>query len=319
MKWIKLSLYILGGGILLLLLLTYHPYKTFLIFAVAIFIALLALYEYLKSKKIHSELTELSDWVQKLLADNKTYNVDFEDDLVSKIKHKIAMLSSRLDDHRTFEKYERERLESLIGDIAHQLRTPLTNLKLSTSSTENDLIDKKSLKIQIDKLEWLVEALVKLSKIESGCISLTMKESDFNQTVLDAIGMVYIKARKKDISIEYKPKEVIVSHDTKWTCEAIYNVLDNAVKYSTEGSVVKLNLARGEMYTKLTVEDMGIGIHSDEINKIFKRFYRSQETITYDGVGIGLYLSQEIMTRQKGYIYAKSNHQGSSFEINIRN
>lgn len=302
----------------------YSVTLSFLIIGVVILISLLFLNEANQKKQMLSDLERLSDSIVATLNHNDEPSVlHIEDSLVSKIAHQNNQLIKRLDYYHDKEKNERQKLEQLIGDISHQLKTPFANVKmyqdLLLDCDEKDKVElSKSLFKQTEKMEWLIESLMLLSRIESGCLNIQISENDLNQTILEAVNMVYPKAINRQITIEYHPKECIVAHDSKWTSEAIFNVLDNAVKYSEAGASIYVTLTSSDMFETITITDEGIGINESEMNQIFKRFYKGQDTHDYEGVGIGLYLSQEIMMKQGGYIYCKGIKNGTSFLINIK-
>lgn len=321
---IKYSFIITAILFFLYLCFSYQKYK---LIVLAVYLMIITMGYYIhssKEKKQMNDLIKLSQLIQELI-DHKEINgkATLEDSLISKIQHQVIKLSSLLDDHHRTERNERQRLESLIGDIAHQLRTPLSNLKLYIELVDKPLeanaIYYDAISGQTQKLEWLIDALVQLSQLESGCIELQMKSTDLNDTVLNAIGHIHLKAQKKGVNIKYNTVQSILPHDVKWTGEAIYNILDNAVKYSEANSVIKIELIRNELFTKIRISDEGIGISNGEVNDVFKRFYRSPSVHEIEGIGIGLYLSQEILIRQGGYVYAINQPVGSCFEVNLRN
>ncbi len=112
------------------------------------------------------------------------------------------------------------------------------------------------------------------------------------------------------------PEDLCLSHDSKWTAEAVFNLLDNAVKYTPAGGAIRVSAQQWEMYVKLSVSDTGKGIPESNQAAIFRRFYREEEVHEQQGVGIGLYLTREIVTRQGGYIKVVSEPgKGSEFSI----
>ena len=129
-------------------------------------------------------------------------------------------------------------------------------------------------------------------------------------------GIVYA-AEKKDICVTVDcPENLLLSHDSKWTAEAVFNLLDNAVKYTPAGGAIRVFVEQWEMYVKLSVSDTGKGISESNQAAVFRRFYREEEVHEQQGVGIGLYLTREIVTRQGGYIKVTSEPgQGSEFSI----
>jgi len=298
------------------------PMKYLIILLVGILLMLVYFKTKHKEDIVREELISLSDMIQDLLDNKQVSSVEvLQDDLLSKIQHQMIKFSELLISFQDKEKNERLRLEVLISDISHQLKTPLSNLKMYQSllqdSQDNLFLDK--IMKQTEKLEWLIESLMKLSRIESGCIAINMKENNLNLTILEAINLVHLQAENKGIVIKYNPVDLMVAHDSKWSIEAIFNVLDNAVKYSGHESEVSIEVETNEMFNAVVIKDKGIGVSSDELNSIFKRFYRGSQVHEIEGVGIGLYLAQEIMNKQGGYIYCKDIQQGSEFSINIRN
>jgi len=298
------------------------PMKYLIILLVGILLMLVYFKTKHKEDIVREELISLSDMIQDLLDNKQVSSVEvLQDDLLSKIQHQMIKFSELLISFQDKEKNERLRLEVLISDISHQLKTPLSNLKMYQSllqdSQDNLFLDK--IMKQTEKLEWLIESLMKLSRIESGCITINMKENNLNLTILEAINLVHLQAENKGIVIKYNPVDLMVAHDSKWSIEAIFNVLDNAVKYSGHESEVSIEVETNEMFNAVVIKDKGIGVSSDELNSIFKRFYRGSQVHEIEGVGIGLYLAQEIMNKQGGYIYCKDIQQGSEFSINIRN
>ncbi|MCK8058171.1 MULTISPECIES: sensor histidine kinase KdpD [unclassified Fusibacter] len=270
---------------------------------------------------LQSEMVSLSDQVQSLI-DGKEIESGAvaSDDLVSKLQHQMLKFSDQIRVMQRKETDERTRLQALIGDISHQLKTPLTNMKMYQSlflETNEDAFLEKIIR-QTEKLEWLVESLMKLSRIESGCIDVTVKNENINLTLLDVISQVHLKASNKDIMIDYKPEDILIRHDKKWSTEAIFNVVDNAVKYSQRQTKICLKVTENEMFHTVLVKDEGIGVSSEEVNHVFKRFYRSDTADDQEGIGLGLYLAQEIMRKQGGYIYCKPCRIGSEFHLNFR-
>lgn len=220
-------------------------------------------------------------------------------------------------------KAERENIKSMISDISHQMKTPLANIMLYSEllreQTEGE--QEKYLAEQIEtyakKLEFLTTALVKMSRLESDVFEICPSVQQAEGLVAAAAAEILPKAQKKQIQIEICGEmEEKACFDQKWTQEALYNILDNAVKYSPEGSRIEVEGKAYTMYFCIAVKDQGIGIREEERAQIFSRFYRSDVVQQEEGIGIGLYLAREIIQREGGYIKVESKEgKGSIFKI----
>ena len=220
---------------------------------------------------------------------------------------------------------EKERIKALISDISHQTKTPIANILLYSQllNEEKKLPDNcyemiNQITSQSEKLDFLIQALVKTSRLETGIISVLPKVDSVADLITDVYKKVKKKSEGKSIEIEIKipeesPKAVF---DKKWSEEALYNILDNAIKYTPHHGNIKISVIPYEMFCRIDITDNGIGIREGDINSIFKRFYRSLDVNQYEGVGIGLFLSREIITKQGGYIKVSSKlGKGSTFSI----
>ena len=161
------------------------------------------------------------------------------------------------------------------------------------------------------------QALVKTSRLETGVIQLDKKPGRLFDTVAQAMSGIVYAAEKKEIAVSVDcPENLTFSHDSKWTSEALFNLLDNAVKYTPAGGKIAVSVVLWEMYVEIKVVDTGKGISESNQAAIFRRFYREEEVHEQQGVGIGLYLAREIVTRQGGYIKVVSEPgKGSEFSI----
>ena len=221
---------------------------------------------------------------------------------------------------------EKENVKSLVTDISHQLKTPLSNVELyNTLLAEEGISDEERLEfletegVAIEKLKMLVDSLINISRLEADMISIDKKEENLKECIESAISSVKADAAKKNITIKNDIKEdCILAIDRKWTTEAIFNLLDNAVKYTAPNGKIRLSLDNGINYFALNIEDNGIGIDTDEYNDIFKRFYRSRNNIVQNekGSGVGLYLVRKIMNLQDGNVMVSSEKgKGSTFTL----
>lgn len=221
---------------------------------------------------------------------------------------------------------EKENVKSLVTDISHQLKTPLANVELyNTLLAEEGISDEERLEfletegIAIEKLKMLIDSLINISRLEADMISIDKKEENLKECIESAISSVKADADKKNIIIKNEIKEdCILAIDRKWTTEAIFNLLDNAVKYTAPNGKINLSLDNGINYFALNIEDNGIGIDTDEYNDIFKRFYRSRNDIVQNekGSGVGLYLVRKIMNLQDGNVMVSSEKgKGSTFTL----
>lgn len=212
---------------------------------------------------------------------------------------------------------EKEGVKSLVTDISHQIKTPLSSIKLFNSLLlEDDNINKKekteflnTIKDEVAKLEWLTGSLIKLSMLEVHMIKLKKENKPLRATIIKAVEGVYSKSLQKNIEISVEADdEFIAYHDVKWTKEAILNVLENAIKYTKYDGKINVKIISMNSYIKIDIEDNGIGISEEDFNNIFKRFFRgkSKEVQEVEGSGVGLYLTRKILEEQGGSIILDS-------------
>lgn len=218
---------------------------------------------------------------------------------------------------------EKDAVKELVSDISHQTKTPIANIMLYTQLlAERDCLDEKSremvmqLEMQADKLSFLIQALVKTSRLENGIVTVTPKENRLDKLSC-ACENCRLMAHKKDIKLEVQEMgDLTAVYDEKWTVEAVFNIVDNAVKYTPCGGKIGITAKEYEMFVCLSIEDTGIGMTEEETAQIFGRFWRSPRVNREQGVGIGLYLAREIISKQGGYIKVVSElGKGSIFQI----
>lgn len=242
----------------------------------------------------------------------------------SKIINRLTRLYQIMLENRHRADKDRQALQVLVSDISHQLKTPLSNLKIAADTllekpmTEAERTEFISgIRTQTDKLDFLFQALVKTSRLETGIIQLDKKPGHIFNTLAQAMSGIVYAAEQKGIAVSVDcPVNLSVSHDPKWTSEALFNLLDNAVKYTPKGGNIFVSVSQGELYIEIKVSDNGKGISESNQAAIFQRFYREEEVHEQQGVGIGLYLAREIAMRQGGYIKVSSVlGQGSEFSL----
>ena len=244
--------------------------------------------------------------------------------IFARISYRLSRLYGILQENRRRVDEERRELQRLVSDISHQVKTPVANLKMVTDTllakpvTEQERRDfLQGIRSQTDKLEFLVQSMGKASRLETGAVTLEKKDMPLLDTLAQAMSGIVYGAEQKGISVEVQcPEDLRVSHDSKWTAEALFNLLDNAVKYTPAGGKISVSVEQWEMYVKLDVTDTGKGIPESRQAAIFRRFYREEEVHDQPGVGIGLYLAREIISRQGGYIKVTSEvGRGSTFSV----
>ncbi len=244
--------------------------------------------------------------------------------LFARISYRLLRLYEIMQENRRQALEERKELQMLVSDVSHQVKTPVSNLRMVTDTlltrpvTEEERREfLQGIRTQTDKLDFLFQSLVKTSRLEVGTIRLEKKDTPLIDTLAMACSGIVYAAEKKEIAVTVDcPEDLRISHDSKWTAEALFNLLDNAVKYTQAGGTIHVSVEQWEMYLKLDVADTGKGIPESNQAAVFRRFYREEEVHQEPGVGIGLYLAREIVTRQGGYIKLTSEvGKGSIFSV----
>lgn len=261
------------------------------------------------------------DYMLTLAMDGNFKESTFDESMLSALEIKFShyLSASVISSQRLSE--EKNKIKELISDISHQTKTPIANLLLYTEllQEENLSLEAKeyvnALHYQSEKLRFLIDTLVKLSRLENGIITLQPKENEIN-TVFQQIQQQFTaKAVKKGLTLNVTPTNITANFDSKWTTEALCNLVDNAIKYTDSGSV-SISATPYELFVHIDVKDTGIGILEDEQAKIFSRFFRSNTSSQQDGAGIGLYLAREILHSEGGYIKVSSDvGKGSVFSM----
>lgn len=277
--------------------------------------AALVLWQRRQSRKI---LENLGKMLEAAMEGNFT-EASFDESLLSALESSFAhYLAASTVSARKVDA-EKEKLKALIGDISHQTKTPIANILLYTQLLKEqpgnaDCLE--ALEGQTKKLQSLIDALVKTSRLETGVIALHPEPGELGSVMTSAVSQLRPKAEEKGVRITLEHGEANAVFDPKWTEEALYNLLDNAVKYTPSGGRVSVTAAVYPMFSAVLVQDTGPGIAEEEQPKIFQRFYRGTAYREQEGVGIGLYLVRQIAEGQGGFVKVRSQPgQGSTFSL----
>lgn len=261
-------------------------------------------------------LENLNRMLDLAMAGNFTED-SFDETMLSALESKLAHYLAASTVSAQNVQAEKEKLKALIGDISHQTKTPISNILLYTQLLSEQPENRdclEALDAQARKLQSLIDALVKTSRLESGVIALHPVPGELQKNIRAALSQIAPKAEAKGIPITLEPADADAVFDPKWTEEAIYNLLDNAVKY-TQGEVC-ITATENPLFSAVHIRDTGPGIPEEEQAKVFQRFYRGTEHAEEEGVGIGLYLVRQIAQGQGGYVKVNSQvGAGSTFSL----
>ena len=211
---------------------------------------------------------------------------------------------------------EKQAIQSLVADISHQTKTPLANILLYIQLLEEQPLTEEGrgctaeLESQAKKLQSLLDALVKTSRLEAGMLTLHPERRPLRPMLEEAVHQLAPRAAEKALTLTLAPTEAPAVFDPKWTAEAVCNLLDNAVKYTPAGGEIAVSVAVYELFCRVDVADTGPGVPEEEQPKIFQRFYRGRAARETEGVGVGLYLARQIAEGQGGYLKAVSRPGG---------
>lgn len=296
------------------------------VFAYAVFV-------YIKASRVLKSSEEMID----AAVDGVFSEHEFSEERLSKVEAKLYRYLSEQDVQKRQMEAERKNMKQLVADISHQTQTPLANILMYTQllaesenlgESERKMAEKTS--EQSEKLSFLISSLVKTSRLETGMISLYPKRDNVLSLLAEVYESFAAKAaashrylildtgekQSEQIEEDAEKNAIFAYFDRKWTAEAIGNLTDNAIKYTEDGGSVRLSVTEYELFVRIDVQDNGIGIAEKEQAQVFGRFYRSQSVADRQGVGIGLYLAREIITKEGGYIKLSSKEgEGSLFSV----
>lgn len=271
--------------------------------------------------KIRRTMAQLGKMIDE--ARDGTFEVNhYDESLLSSVEAKMMQYLSNSEVSKKNLGEEKNRIKELISDISHQTKTPIANILLYSQLLKEVELSKESIQLvedlnqQAEKLDFLIQSLIKISRLENGIMELQPKVQSI-QPMLESVGkQVLIKAQQKEIELRIEDTLATAYFDRKWTTEAIVNIVDNAVKYSKKQEQIEIMVKAYELFVCIQIKDQGIGIAEAEQAQIFGRFYRSKMVSEEEGIGLGLYLAREIIATEGGYIKVASTvGKGSVFSV----
>ena len=281
---------------------------------------------YLKyNNRKDKKLKEITKYIEEI--NNRNYKLDIDDnteDELSILKNEIYKTTVMLKEVAENSKQDKVNLKDSLSDISHQLKTPLTSIIIMLDNildnpnmeerTREEFI--KDIKKEIININFLVDSLLKLSKLDANSIKFTKKEENIEDVINEAINKVSVLSDLKDVEIKLETdKNIKINCDLKWQAEAITNLLKNAIEHSKQGSIINIKVSQNKVYSSIEIEDNGIGIAKNDLPHIFERFYKGKNA-NPESVGIGLALSKAIIEKGNGSIDVESEEGvGTKFII----
>ncbi|MGA9288510.1 MAG: HAMP domain-containing sensor histidine kinase [Anaerobacillus sp.] len=272
----------------------------------------------------YREIERLSGYLRQISSGNYTLDVrDNHEGELSILKNDIYKVTMMLSEHRTLLQEDKVKLTNAISDISHQLKTPLTSMLVMVDLVSDPHLDESkrvefthNIRVQLERIEWLVSSLLKLSKIDAGTAAFKKETIPVHQVIQKAVEsiLIPIDIKQQNLYITGEDRITFVG-DFNWTSEALLNILKNCVEHTDEGGTISLSYSENPLYTEIMIADNGKGIPKEDLPYIFKRFYRGKNA-GEDSVGIGLAMAYSIVTSQSGDIEVTSDKgSGTVFKV----
>jgi len=297
--------------------------KTGFFVMTAVFLLCLAFYLFTAWRYRH--IAKLSEYLRRISAGE--YSLDIRDNRegeLSILKSEICKVTSMLSEYNEQLKKEKMLLATQMADISHQLKTPLTSMMVMADLLrDEDLPEEKRREFtsrihsQLERIEWLVSSLLKMSRLDAGVVEMNPSEVTAHALIEKALVPLMISMEIKDISYSIKGEDVIIRCDMQWTTEALINILKNCIEHTPEKGRIEISIQDNPLYSEIVIADNGPGISKEDLPHIFTRFYRGKNA-SPDSVGIGLAMSLSIIRNQQGDIAVESRPgQGSTFFVRL--
>lgn len=272
-------------------------------------------YRYRKLQKLSSDLDQL-------LIDSIPLPIrDYQEGELSILANHIQKLTLRLIESAEVVEADKRHLADSLADISHQLRTPLTSMNLTTSMLrETNLTDERRMELTgelrrlLTRTDWLVETLLKISKLDAGTVKLAQKKISIRHLVDRAAAPLAIPMDLRNQTLTVHCMEESVSCDLVWTAEALGNILKNCMEHTPEGGIITVTASETALYTQIEVTDTGSGFDPKDIPHLFERFYKGSNA-SENSYGIGLALARTVITSQNGTVQAMNGEIGAKFVI----
>ena len=277
------------------------------------------------TKKRYQDISNLSSQVDSIL--HGEYNINLipdEEGEIAVLSSELSKMTLRLRDQAERLEKDKQYLGDSLADISHQLRTPLTSIRMIVSrlANENQSIEQQQSDIRkvytlLDRTEWLISTLLKIARLESGTVQFAEEPILVEKLVKEVIEPLEILMDLKDIQLSCNIGDgVSFDGDQLWSFEAISNILKNCIEHGEMGGKLEINASENPIYTEIVVSDNGVGFQEKDIPHLFERFYRGSNAVK-ESAGIGLNLSRMIITKQNGTITA-ANKSGGGAQFTIR-
>ncbi len=270
------------------------------------------------------KLKELDRYLLTVLAGNYNLDIrDYEDGILSSLKNDVYKMSVLLKEDKERALEQQKYLESVLSDISHQLRTPLTSMYVMNDLLSDGKVRGKQKKeilnknrAQLERIEWLITTLLKMSRIDAGTVTFKEEKVVTKELIKKALEPINIPIElKKQTVLIVGDKKSTVILDQKWTVEAFVNLLKNAHEHTPVGGMIIIKITDNPLFTEFLIQDNGTGIAKEDLPHIFERFYKGKNS-SGESIGIGLNMSKTIIQKENGTIMVDSTEgKGTTFTI----
>lgn len=273
----------------------------------------------------YQQLERLAAYLKKI--NTGDYSLDVRDNTegeLSILKNEIYKATVMLQEQNNALHREKLFMKEALSDISHQLKTPLTSMFMMTDLLcDGDLPEQKRMEFtdriraQLERLQWLVASLLKLSKLDAGTITFHQQKVVPKELIEKACAPLIIPMELKQQKLVIETDDISLLCDVNWTVEALVNILKNCVEHTPVGGQIRISCSSNPLRSTISIEDEGPGIHRDDLPYIFNRFYKGKHA-SNDSVGIGLAMAWSIISSQGGHLEVRNNHtQGATFYVRL--
>lgn len=297
------------------------PSQIYLTISVSIFLILTFL---IYTRKRYKDIRQLSEYLRQINSGNYSLDVrDNEEGELSILKNEIFKVTTRLAEHSAKLEEDKQQLTIALSDISHQLKTPLTSMMVMTDLLSDHDLPKERRKeftnnilIQLERLNWLVSALLTISKLDAGTVKFKKDRIKVKELIQHTLKGFQIPMEIKLITVKTEGEDsVSFEGDFHWSAEALTNIIKNCIEHTPNGGHIVIKHTENPLYTEIKISDTGPGINKEDLPYIFKRFFKGKGASS-DSVGIGLAMAHQIVTKQGGDIEIDSRPgEGTSFRV----